>query len=90
MPPVFDVYVWVGPDGCPATLARFVDEYVDSTNPGDPRFAAFVRSYITENPIPGDAEALAELRREADAGSAFSLYLRAKGFHEAIVGSQVI
>jgi hypothetical protein len=85
VPPCFDVYVWVGAGDRAATLSRFVDRYVDGARPGDPRFEAFLRTFVAEEPLPGDAEALADLRRDADAGSAFSLYLKAKGFHEAIV-----
>ena len=85
VPLCFDVYVWVRSDDRPATLARFVDRYVDRANPGDPRFDAFLRTFVAEQPLPDDAAALADLRRDADANSAFSLYLRAIGFHEAIV-----
>jgi hypothetical protein len=85
VPPCFDVYDWVGADNRAATLSRYVDRYVDGASPGDPRFEAFLRTFVAEEPLPGDAEALADLRRDADADSAFSLYLRAKGFHEAIV-----
>jgi hypothetical protein len=66
-------------------LSRFVDQYVDLANPGDPRFGAFIRTFVAEEPQPEDAETLAELRRDEDADLAFSLYLRARGFHEAIV-----
>jgi hypothetical protein len=85
VPPCFDVYVWVRSADRPATLARFVDRYVDRADPGDPRFDAFIRTFVAEDPLPGDAEALADLRRNGDADAAFSLYLRATGFHEAIV-----
>jgi hypothetical protein len=54
-------------------------------SPGDPRFEAFLRTFVAEEPSPGDAAALADLRRDPDAEAAFSLYLRAKDFHEAIV-----
>ena len=83
--PCFDVYVWIRSDDRPAMLFRFVEQYVDRSNPGDPRFEAFLRTFVAEEPSPGDAEALADLRRDADAGTAFSLYLRGKHFHEAIV-----
>ena len=72
MPPCFDVYVWVRSTDRPATLARFVDRYVDRANPGDPRLEAFIRMFVAEEPLPGDAEALAYLRRDADADAAFS------------------
>ena len=79
------MYVWVKTTDRPTTLSRFIERYVDRVNPGDPRFEAFVRTFVTEEPLPGDAEALADLRRDPNANTAFSLYLRAKGFHEAIV-----
>lgn len=85
VPPCFDVYVWVKTADRSATLARFVDRYVDRANPGDPRFDSFFRTFVDQEPLPGDSGALAELRRSADADVAFSLYLRANGFHEAIV-----
>lgn len=85
MPPCFDVYTWIRIDDRPSILSRFVERYVDRANPGDPRFDAFLRTFVEETPSPGDAEALAELRRDADAGAAFSLYLRAERFHGAIV-----
>jgi hypothetical protein len=85
VPPCFDVYVWVRSDDRRAVLARFVDRHVDRANPGDPRFDAFFRTFVAEEPLPEDAEALAGLRRDPDADTAFSLYLRAIGFHGAIV-----
>ncbi|MFE6509229.1 hypothetical protein ACFVDI_02450 [Nocardioides sp. NPDC057767] len=85
MPPCFDVYVWVEPDDRAATLSRFVSSYVDVGDPGDPRLEAFLRAFVYESPLPGDAEALADLRRDAGADLALSLYLRARDFHEAIV-----
>ena len=85
VPPCFDVYVWVKSADRPGTLARFVDQYVDLAHPGDPRFEPFMRTFVTENPLPGDVEALADLRRDPDAKSAFSLYLGAVGFDGAIV-----
>jgi hypothetical protein len=85
VPPCFDVYVWIGSDDRPGTLARFVDRYVDRSNPGDPRFDSFLRTFVAEKPLSGDAEALSDLRRGPDTQSAFSLYLRAVGFHRAIV-----
>ena len=85
VPPCFDVYVWVRSGDRRATLSRFVNRYVDLSHPGDPRFEAFLRTFVAEEPAPGDAEVLADLRRDEDAGAAFSLYLRASEFHEAIV-----
>ena len=79
MPPCFDVYVWVGSADRSATLSRFVDRYVDRADPGDPRFGAFLRTFVLEAPHRGDSESLAELRRDEDATSAFSLYVRARG-----------
>jgi hypothetical protein len=63
VPPCFDVYVWIRSDDRPTTLSRFVDQYVDRSNPGDPRFESFLRTFVAEEPSPGDAEALADLRR---------------------------
>lgn len=85
MPPCFDVYTWIRTDDRPAILSRFVERYVDRADPGDPRFDAFLRTFVAETPSPGDTEALADLRRDADAKAAFSLYLRAERFHGAIV-----
>jgi hypothetical protein len=85
MPPCFDVYVWVRTGDRPAVLSRFIDQYVDVGNPGDPRFEAFTRTLVTEVPAPGDLDALADLRRGPDAVEAFSLYLRAKSHYEAII-----
>ncbi|QSR30079.1 hypothetical protein CFI00_06030 [Nocardioides sp. S5] len=85
MPPCFDVFAWIRAGDRPAILARFVERYVDRSDPGDPRFEAFLRTFVAETPSPGDAEALADLRRDADADGAFSLYLRAKRFYGAIV-----
>jgi hypothetical protein len=85
VPPCFDVYVWVRSDDRAATLARFVEQYVDRANPGDPRFDAFLRTFVAEEPLATDAGVLADLRREPGAVSAFSLYLRAVRFHGAIV-----
>ena len=85
VPPCFDVYVWVRSHDRRATLSLFVDRYVDRAIPGDPRSEAFLRTFVEEEPLPGDAAALADLRRDDDAERVFSLYLRANGFHEAIV-----
>ncbi|WP_193610215.1 hypothetical protein [Nocardioides lijunqiniae] len=85
MPPCFDVYTWVRTDDRPAILSRFVERYVDRANAGDPRFDAFLRTFVEETPSPGDAEALSDLRRDADAEAGFSLYLEAEHFHGAIV-----
>lgn len=78
MPPAVDVYVRVDARDQVAALSRFIDRYVDAEMPGDPRFYAFVRTFVSRDPDPGDAEALTELRRDDTAQAAFSLYLRAK------------
>lgn len=80
-----DVYVWVRSNDRPAVLSRFIDRYVDATHPGDPRFQAFRRTFVAQTPAPGDADALAELRRDAEAVNALSLYLHAKTHYEAII-----
>ncbi|WP_125776131.1 hypothetical protein [Antribacter gilvus] len=66
-------------------LATFIHRYVDTADPGDPRFASLVRALVDERPEPGDREALAELRRDAEASQAFSVYLRASAHDTAIV-----
>lgn len=85
MPPCFDVYAWIRTDDRPAILSRFVERYVDPSDPGDPRYGAFLRTFVQETPSPGDDKVLAELRRDADAEAAFSLYLKAEHVHGAIV-----
>ena len=84
MPPTFDVYVLVRTDDRAAVLARFIDQYVDAEDPGDPRLPAFVRTFVADQPDPGDIDALAELSRDEAARAAFSLYLRAKA-HEGVI-----
>ncbi|HEY0690935.1 MAG TPA: hypothetical protein VGD71_18095, partial [Kribbella sp.] len=81
----FDVYVWVRTNDLAAVLSRFIDRYVDGEDPGDPRFDAFVRTCVSQDPAPGDDEALADLRRDDSAVNGFSLYLRAKAHEAAIV-----
>lgn len=85
VPPCFDVYVWVQGDGTAEVLSRFIDRYVDSHDPGEPRFDAFVRMFVDQAPQDGDEGALNELRHDPAAGQAFSLYLHAKHHHEAII-----
>lgn len=85
MPPTFDSYVWVSRDDRAAVLSRFIDRYVDSERPGDPRFDAFIRVYVTELPAPGDLDSLAERRRDDQAVEAFSIYLRAREYWGAII-----
>jgi hypothetical protein len=85
VPPCFDVYVWVRTDARPVVLSKFIDRYVDAEQPREPRLDAFVRTFIAREPAPGDLDALAELRRDASARDAFSMYLRAKMHYEAII-----
>jgi len=85
VPPCFDVYVWVRTDDRPGVLSRFIDRYVDADRPGEPRFAAFVRTFIAGEPARGDLDALADLHRDDAGTDAFSLYLNAKAHHEAII-----
>lgn len=66
-------------------LAAFIDRYVDTENPGDPRFEALVRVLVDERPAAGDRDALADLRRDPDSISAFSVYLRARSHRGAVV-----
>ena len=80
-----DIYVWVRTSDRPAVLSRFIDRYVDATQPGDPRFQAFRRTFVAQTPAAGDADALAELRRDAEAVNALSLYLHAKTHYEASI-----
>ena len=84
MPPCFDVYVWVRTNDMADVLSRFIDRYVNGEDPGNPRFEV-VRTCVSQDPAPGDDEALAELRRNDSAVNGFSLYLRAKAHEAAIV-----
>jgi hypothetical protein len=52
MPPTFDVYVWVDSRDQVDVLARFIDRYVDIDQPGDPRFDAFFRTFVSRQPHP--------------------------------------
>jgi hypothetical protein len=85
VPPTFDSYVWVTRGDRAAVLSRFIDRYVDPERPGDPRFDAFIRVYVTELPAPGDLESLAELRRDDQAVEGFSIYLHAREYWGAII-----
>ena len=85
VPPCFDVYVWIQQDARAGVLSRFIDRYVDVQNPGDPRFDAFVRTFVDQAPQRGDHDALRELRRDPAADRAFALYLHARQHHEAII-----
>ncbi|WP_377156746.1 hypothetical protein [Promicromonospora thailandica] len=66
-------------------LATFIDHYVDSENPGDPRLDSLVRALVDERPTTDDLEALADLHRDPDASPAFSVYLRARTHYGAVV-----
>jgi hypothetical protein len=66
-------------------LSCFVDRYVDGEHPGDPRFGAFMRTFVSETPAPGDAVDLEDLRRDDSAIFAFSLYLHTKACLGAII-----
>jgi hypothetical protein len=85
MPPCFDVYVWVQPDDRAQVLSRFIERYVDVANPGEPRFDAFVRTFIELAPQNGDHDALVELRHDPTGSDAFTIYLHAKHHSEAII-----
>lgn len=85
MPPCIDVYVWIRTGDRASALATFIDRYVDTDDPGDPRFDALVRVFVDDRPALGDGDALADLRRDPHAVNAFSIYLRATSHHQAIV-----
>lgn len=85
MPPCFDVYVWIRGDERSEVLRRFIDRYVSVDQACEPRFPAFVRTFVAMTPAPGDQEALAELRRDESAVEAFSIYLGAKAHEGAII-----
>jgi hypothetical protein len=48
-----------------AVLSRFIDQYVNGEDPGNPRFEAFVRTCVSQDPAPGDDEALAYQKASA-------------------------
>lgn len=85
VPACLNVYVWVRTDNRPSVLAPFIDRYVDADRPGEPRFPAFLRTFVAIEPDVGDLDALSDLRRDDAARSAFSLYLHARTHHEAII-----
>jgi hypothetical protein len=85
VPPCFDVYVWVRSGDRAGVLSRFIDRYVDAQDPGEPRFDAFVRTFVDATPLPGDHDALLEFHRDQAAHRGFSMYVRAKHHHEAII-----
>ena len=74
----FDVYVWIPAADRGAGLARFMDRYVDTDDPGDARLDAVVRTLVHGRPGPGDGDVLADLRGPGAPGAAFSVYLRAR------------
>jgi hypothetical protein len=77
--------VWVHADDQSAVLSRFINRDVNSAHPGDPRFDAIVRTFVSQAPLPGDEETLAELRRDGAAVAAFSLYAQAQAHEGAII-----
>ncbi len=85
VPPCFDVYVWIQAEDRAGVLSRFIDRYVDVQDPGDPRFDAFVHTFVDQAPRRGDHDVLRDLRRDPAADRAFSLYLHALHHHEAII-----
>ena len=86
MPPTCDAYTWIDPSNRAHVLRRFISEFVDETNPGEPRFGAFVRTYVDENPSSDDLTAVAELRMNGrtDIDQPFALYLRSKQYYGVI------
>ena len=84
MPPCIDVYVWVDSCDCATVIGRFIDRYVDTCDPGDPRYYAFVRQFVWKKSRPGDREELAEIRRD-DARNALSLYVHSRSHYQAII-----
>lgn len=85
MPPNIDVYVWVDTDDPARTIGRFIDRYVDVSDPGDTRLDAFVRRFVVHSPWPGDEAELAEMRRHDDARNALSLYVHSTYLDGAII-----
>ena len=85
VPPCLDVYVWVEARRLRDVVAEFIRRYVDVDDPGDVRVEAFSRVWIHGGATAADHEALADLRRDPDGGKAFSLYLRARHHHAAII-----
>lgn len=66
-------------------LKLFIDRYVDTTDPGEPRFDALTRVFVTGAPAVGDQEELAELRLHPDDGETFAIYLHGKIHDRAII-----
>ncbi|MFE7799347.1 hypothetical protein [Nocardia sp. NPDC057440] len=85
MPFCLDVYIRAQPSDRSAVLSRFINRYVDTEDPGDPRFDAFVRTFIAGEPASGDLDALAECRPDSCTERAFSLYLRSRDYYQAII-----
>ncbi len=85
MPPCLDLYVWIEPSRRDEAVKQFLRHYVDAEKPGDPRFDAFVRVFVTQSAAAEDHMALAELRRDDAAGDEFSLYVQARKHHQAIL-----
>jgi hypothetical protein len=84
VPPCIDVYVLIRSDDRAAELARFARLFLDARQV-EPRFDAFRRAFISASPLPGDAQALDELRRHDAVRPALSIYLQARDFHAAVI-----
>ncbi len=85
MPPCLDVYIWI-PRPTAECFDRFVDRFVDAGNPPDDRLAAFRRVYVQHGGTDEDRRLLTELSADGEGGPV-TLYLRARGYHEAIIAS---
>lgn len=85
MPPCIDVYVWIDAGDSPTKIGRFIDRYIDTSDPGDSRFDAFVRQFVVGVPWSGDQEALEELRRDPEARNAVSVYVRSTSLYGEII-----
>ena len=83
MPPCLDVYIWV-PEPTAESFERFIDHYVDPSDPGDERLAAFRRVYVLHSATDEDVHTLAELSKDGE-GFAFSLYLNSPSHYGAII-----
>lgn len=91
MPPTCDAYVWVDSSNRADVLRQFVGESVDETDPGDPRFDAFFRTYVDEKPREGDLDAMAELRESGatERDQPFALYLRSTRYYGVTIALTV-
>jgi hypothetical protein len=85
VPPCLDIYAWIEPEHRQVALERFIERYVDTESPGDPRLEAFLRVHVHGNGSAADLDELAELQRADDVGDAFSLYVHARGYEFAIL-----